>query len=210
MTSLPVTSLPVTSLSVMSHPVAMLLSLMSSGTFCTTTIVRKKRRDALPGMRRTCFRLSRHFRSRDFMWRHFRSGPFPMTSIPVAHAQWPAPLCFPRNMPWAIPIYYFDIWIWGDPIHIPWKINEGRQSSLPLEVYVKGIARNFNWHKCLGRIMHLKPTAGYQISILIFENKLWRGVSMNIPWKIYQGRQSSCPLLAKLKVLQGSLTDLSA
>jgi hypothetical protein len=113
MTSLPVTSLPVTSLSVMSHPVAMLLSLMSSGTFCTTTIVRKKRRDALPGMRRTCFRLSRHFRSRDFMWRHFRSGPFPMTSIPVAHAQWPAPLCFPRNMPWAIPIYYFDIWIWG-------------------------------------------------------------------------------------------------
>ena len=34
------------------------------------------------------------------------------------------------------------------------------------------------------------------------------------PWgvilKIYQGRQSSCPLLAKLKVLPGSLTDLSA
>jgi hypothetical protein len=28
--------------------------------------------------------------------------------------------------------------------------------------------------------------------------------------KIYQGRQSSCPLLAKLKVLPGSLTDLSA
>jgi hypothetical protein len=28
--------------------------------------------------------------------------------------------------------------------------------------------------------------------------------------KIYQGRQSSCPALAKLKVLPGSLTDLSA
>jgi hypothetical protein len=24
--------------------------------------------------------------------------------------------------------------------------------------------------------MHLKPTAGYQISILIFETKLWRGL----------------------------------
>ena len=57
--------------------------------------------------------------------------------------------------------------------------------------------------------MHLKPTAGYQISILIFENKLWRGVSINIPCKIYQGRQSSFPPLAKLKVLPGSLIDLS-
>jgi hypothetical protein len=26
--------------------------------------------------------------------------------------------------------------------------------------------------------MHLKPTAGCQISTLIFENKLWRGVSV--------------------------------
>jgi hypothetical protein len=30
------------------------------------------------------------------------------------------------------------------------------------------------------------------------------------PIKICQGRQSSCPLLAKLKVLPGSITDLSA
>jgi hypothetical protein len=58
--------------------------------------------------------------------------------------------------------------------------------------------------------MHLKPTAGYHISILIFEKKMWRGVSINIPRKIYQRRQSSCPPLAKLKVLPGSLTDLSA
>jgi hypothetical protein len=35
-------------------------------------------------------------------------------------------------------------------------------------------------------------------------------VSINIPWKIYQGRQSSCPLVAKSKALPGSLTDLSA
>ena len=98
----------------------------------------------------------------------------------------------------------------GGPLHIPWKITEGRQSSLPLGIYVKGIARAFNWLKCLGGIMHLKPTAGCQISILIFEIKWWRGVSMNIPWKIYQGRQSSSPFLAKLTVLPGFLTDLSA
>ena len=58
--------------------------------------------------------------------------------------------------------------------------------------------------------MHLKPTAGCQISTLIFENKLWRGFSINIPGKIYQGWQTSCRLLAKLKILPGSLTDLSA
>jgi hypothetical protein len=97
-------------------------------------------------------------------------------------------------MPWAIPIYYFDIWIWGETIHISCKITEGRQSSLPLEVYVKGITRAFNWLKCLDGIMHLKLTAGCQISTLIFEKKMWRGISINIPWKIYQGRQSSCPL----------------
>ena len=33
---------------------------------------------------------------------------------------------------------------------------------------------------------------------------------MNISSKICQGWQSSCPLLAKLKVFPGSLTDLSA
>jgi hypothetical protein len=32
----------------------------------------------------------------------------------------------------------------GDPIHIPLKITEGRQSSFLLGVYVEGIARAFN------------------------------------------------------------------
>jgi hypothetical protein len=32
-------------------------------------------------------------------------------------------------------------------------------------------------------IMHLRPTAGYQISILIFENKLWRGGLYKYPMK---------------------------
>ena len=62
----------------------------------------------------------------------------------------------------------FDIWNWGDPFHIPWKITEGRHSSLPLGDYIKGIARAYNWHKYLGGIGHLKPTAGCNISTLIF------------------------------------------
>ena len=54
-----------------SLPVA--LSVMRNDTFCTTTIVRKNRGKALPGMRRTYFR-----------WRHFK------------HAQWSDPLDPPQ------------------------------------------------------------------------------------------------------------------
>ena len=61
----------------------------------------------------------------------------------------------------------------GDPIHIPWTNTEGWQNSLPLEVYVKGIFRALNWLKCLGGIMHLKPTAGCQISTLIYLDLGW-------------------------------------
>ena len=75
---------------------------------------------------------------------------------------------------------------------------------------MEGIVRAFNSLKCLGGIMHLKPTAGCQTPTLIFENKLWRGFSINIPYKICQGRHSSYPLLTKLKVLPEILTDLSA
>jgi hypothetical protein len=57
--------------------------------------------------------------------------------------------------------------------------------------------------------MLLKPTAGFQISTLIFENKLWSDL-FKYPIKICQGRQSSCPSLAKVKVLPGILTELSA
>jgi hypothetical protein len=31
-------------------------------------------------------------------------------------------------------------------------------------VYIKGIARVFNWLKCLGEFLHLKPTTVCQIS----------------------------------------------
>ena len=58
--------------------------------------------------------------------------------------------------------------------------------------------------------MHLRPTAGCQIPTLIFEKKIAEGDLYKYPIKICQGRQSSCPLWAKLKVLPESLTDLSA
>ena len=60
--------------------------------------------------------------------------------------------------------------------------------------------------------MYLKPTEGCQISILIFEKKMEGGL-YKYPIKIYQGRQSSYPLFhfgLRLKVLPGSLTDISA
>ena len=49
------------------------------------------------------------------------------------------------------------------------------QSSWPLGVYVKGIARAFNKFKYLGGFLHLKPTVGCQISTLIFEKKIMEG-----------------------------------
>ena len=58
--------------------------------------------------------------------------------------------------------------------------------------------------------MHLKPTAGCQISILIFGKKIVEGVSINIPLRIYQGRKVLAHFEFRLKVLPGSLTDLSA
>ena len=92
----------------------------------------------------------------------------------------------------------FDIWILlcGGGLYKYLMKNISRTAKfLPIFGFrLTVLPGSFYWLKCLGGIMHLKPTAGYQISILIFENKLWRGVSMNIPWKIYQGRQSSWPL----------------
>ena len=58
--------------------------------------------------------------------------------------------------------------------------------------------------------MHLKPTTGCQISTLIFENKLWTGVSINIQYKYIKDGKILALLELNLKVLPGSLTDLSA
>jgi hypothetical protein len=59
--------------------------------------------------------------------------------------------------------------------------------------------------------MHLKPTAGCQILILIFEKKWWRGglykYSVN---KYIKDGKVLANFGLKFKVLPGSLTDLSA
>ena len=99
------------------------------------------------------------------------------------------------------------------------KICQGRQSSCPL-AKLKVLPGSLT---ALCGIMHLKPTARCQISILIFEilnkyaqkyvkdGKVLAGSLTYLSNAKYQyQRQSSCPLLAKLKVLPGSLTDLSA
>jgi hypothetical protein len=57
--------------------------------------------------------------------------------------------------------------------------------------------------------MHLRPTAGCQISILIFEKKLRRGVS-KYPLKYIKNGKVLARFGLRLKVLPGSLTDLSA
>ena len=57
---------------------------------------KKKARECPSDMCRTYFRLWRHFRSHEFIWRHLRSGPLPVTSLPVTHTQWHAPLCSPE------------------------------------------------------------------------------------------------------------------
>ena len=58
--------------------------------------------------------------------------------------------------------------------------------------------------------MHLKPTAGCQKSILIFEKKLWRGISMNIPSKYIKDATVLAHIWLTLKGVPGSLTDIGA
>jgi hypothetical protein len=59
--------------------------------------------------------------------------------------------------------------------------------------------------------MHLKPTAGCQISTLIFEKKLWRRGSLLISNDKYiKDGKILAHFGFKLKVLPGFLTDLSA
>ena len=79
-------------------------------------------------------------------------------------------------------LWYLD---WGYPINNPWTNIEGLQSSCPLGILVKGLRRTFNWFKCLGGFLHLKPTVGCQISNLIFEFSFVEEVAMHIPCKLY-------------------------
>ena len=59
--------------------------------------------------------------------------------------------------------------------------------------------------------MHLKPTAGCQISTLIFENKLWRVGSLLISHEKYIKDGKVLAYLGfQSKIFPGPLTDLSA
>ena len=58
--------------------------------------------------------------------------------------------------------------------------------------------------------MHLQPTAECQISTLIFEKQNVEGVLYKYPMKNISRTARFLPILAKLKVLPGSLTHLSA
>jgi hypothetical protein len=101
---------------------------------------------------------------------------------------------------------------WGDPMNIPLKIAEGRQSYFPLRAWIKGIARAFHWLKCLGGFLHLKFTAGCQISTLIFEFCFVEGggVSIKSHEKYIKDGNVLDHLGFKSKVLPGPLTDWSA
>ena len=57
--------------------------------------------------------------------------------------------------------------------------------------------------------MHIIPTAGCQISILIFEKNCEGGL-YEYPIKIYQGRKVIVHFGLMLKVLSGSLTVIIA
>ena len=82
--------------------------------------------------------------------------------------------------------FNFDIWkqiVEGGLYKYPIKNISRTAKVFPAFEQVKGIVRVFNWLKCLGGIMHPKPTAGCQISILIFEKTLWRGGFYKYPMK---------------------------
>ena len=110
-------------------------------------------------------------------------------------------------------LWYLNFVLWRRvSINIPWKLYKRRQSSCALGVKIKGIARAFHWLNCLGGFLHLKPTAGCQISTLIFEFIfVYGGGSL---WISYEKYIKDGKVLAHLglqsKVLTGPLTDWSA
>jgi hypothetical protein len=76
-------------------------------------------------------------------------------------------------------------------------------------VSIKGITRAFNRLKCLGGFLHLKPTAGCQISTLIFDF-LWREALLISHEKYIKDGKVLDHLWFMSKVLPVPLTDLSA
>ena len=99
-------------------------------------------------------------------------------------------------------LWYLDL---GVPLNNSWTNFEGRQSSCPLGVSIKGIGRAFNWLKCLGGFLHLKPTVGCQISTLIFENKIMEGDLYKYPMQNILRTHSSWPLGVSIKGISRAL-----
>jgi hypothetical protein len=163
------TSLPVTWLPVMSYPLTMLLPVIRNGTFRTTTMVRKKARECTSGHVQN---ITPAMTSLPVTWLHVTSFPVRATSGDITSSNACAmtrshllPPKYALTCP-AILLWFLDL---EDPINNPWKHIKKRNSSFPLRIKVKGIAKAFNWLKCLGGFLHIRLTAGCQISTLIFE-----------------------------------------
>ena len=83
-----------------SHPVVMLLPVMRNGTFCTTTIVKKKR-----GKKCHFRACAGHTSVTNVTSGNFRSGPLPVTSLPVTTQ-------FLLNHPLKYDLNRTDILLW--------------------------------------------------------------------------------------------------
>jgi hypothetical protein len=116
-------------------------------------------------------------------------------------------VCFCNSSYSRVSNINFDILIsfWGDPMHI----GNGRQSSFSPGVYVKCIVRAFNWFKYLGGFLHLKPTAEYQISTLIFLFLFGGTILVSEEKLATDGKVLSHPRI-RSNVLPGPLTDISS
>jgi hypothetical protein len=126
--------IPVTSLSVTSHPVAMLLPVMSNGTFCTTTMVRKNARECKSGHAQNILPV---MTSLLVTW--ILVMPFPVrtpsgdVTFSNASVMAGSPLLPPKyalSCP-DILLWYFDF-LGGYPVNNTWKIYQGRQRSCRL------------------------------------------------------------------------------
>ena len=86
-------------------------------------------------------------------------------------------------------LWYLDLV--GDPINIPWKIVEGRQSSFTLGFISKVLSESFNDFSALVGFCTSSPQQDVKYQLWYLE---LGGGAINIPWKIVEGRQSSFSL----------------
>ena len=104
-------------------------------------------------------------------------------------------------------LWYLNSFFWrgvGVSMHIPWKICRRTAKFLP----IFGIDQRyfpFNWLKCLGGFLHLKPTAGCQISTLIFDFFMWRGLGGFYKYSM----KNICRRTAKFLPAWGLIKDIA-